>query len=384
MEVTKPELYEKHHSFNLFHSRNGEIEPQAERAVRIMETALSNLSLNGEREVIASACENLQKQARAETSEFQLTPFIADEMSKLDDEQLVTYLYHRFRYDVFPRKYRIDEYPPYLQIEPTSVCNFRCVFCYQTDLSFTGKSNGFMGSMSFDVYKQIVDEIEGKIHFLSLASRGEPLLCKEIDRMLEYSVGKFLGLKLNTNASVLTEPHIHAILSGGVNTLVISADAADEETYAQLRVNGSLSKTLKNLERFNHIKETQYPDSKLITRVSGVMVNDKQNIDEMRELWGGYVDQISFVKYNPWENIYVSQPNGVIVACSDLWRRMFVWHDGLVNPCDSDYKSALAVGQIGKSTISEIWNSSAYHDLRKSHLNAKRCRVEPCKRCMVI
>ena len=40
---------------------------------------------------------------------------------------------------------------------------------------------------------------------------------------------------------------IHAILAGGVKTLVISADAADKNLYKKFRVNGELEKVVKNL-----------------------------------------------------------------------------------------------------------------------------------------
>ena len=84
--------------------------------------------------------------------------------------------------------------------------------------------------------------------------------------MLEYTVGKFLNLKINTNGSLLNEKKIHSILSGGVKTLVISAIKADKETYRKLRVNGNLNKVLKNLELFNDIKSKNYTNSKIITR----------------------------------------------------------------------------------------------------------------------
>ena len=67
------------------------------------------------------------------------------------------------------------------------------------------KKSDHMGTMSLEMYKQIVDQAAGNIEFLSLASRGEPLVCKDFERMMEYSVGKFLNLKVNTNASLLTE-----------------------------------------------------------------------------------------------------------------------------------------------------------------------------------
>ena len=65
----------------------------------------------------------------------------------------------------------LDEYPPYLQIEPSSICNYRCVFCFETDKSFTTKKNGFMGTMEVDLFKDIIDEAKDNIEFISLASR---------------------------------------------------------------------------------------------------------------------------------------------------------------------------------------------------------------------
>jgi len=37
--------------------------------------------------------------------------------------------------------------------------------------------------------------------------------------------------------------------------------------------------------------------------------SEEQNFDEMKKLWGGLVDQIAFVDYNPWENSYLKNSN---------------------------------------------------------------------------
>ena len=100
--------------------------------------------------------------------------------------------------------------------------------------------------------------------------------------MLKYTIGKFLNLKLNTNASLLNEEKCHAILAGGVRTIVFSADAADEKLYSKLRVNGKLSKVLKNIEQFQKIRETQYQKSLIISRVSGVKFSKEQNFNSMK------------------------------------------------------------------------------------------------------
>ena len=177
---------------------------------------------------------------------------------------------------------------------------------------------------------------------------------------------------------------IHAILSGAVTTLVISADAADKELYSKLRVNGELSKVIKNIELFNKIKNAHYSENKIVTRVSGVKITDKQNFVDMTKTWGSLVDQVAFVDYNPWENSYDAEENDLETPCSDLWRRMFVWWDGIVNPCDVDYKSNLKVGDIDNKSVSQIWNGKQYNKLRNDHLLKLRKNHSPCKSCYVV
>lgn len=384
METTSStKTYNKKNSFHNLSATSGltTVKEQRDRAIRLLESSEPNAE---HKEVLEKALTGLKAGAAGESNPiFDITPFVADEMALLEDGRVPYFIFHRYRYEVYPSERKIDHYPPYLQIEPSSICNFRCVFCYQTDKSFSGNKK-FMGSMPFELYKKIVDEIEGKIEFISLASRGEPLICKDIGKMLEYSRGKFLNLKMNTNASLLSEKHCHQLLSGAVNTVVFSADAAEEPLYSKLRVNGNLDKVLRNIERFEKIRTTEYKDSKVTTRVSGVLVNEMQNMDKMKSLWGGLVDQISFVKYNPWENVYISPMSDVTTPCSDLWRRMFVWYDGLVNPCDTDYKSDLQVGNVKTDTIKDLWKSDGYKSLRDSHTGGKRSCVGPCNRCVVI
>ncbi|MCX5796534.1 MAG: radical SAM/SPASM domain-containing protein [Elusimicrobia bacterium] len=315
---------------------------------------------------------------------FTLHANVREELARLTDAELPRYLYYRYRYEVYPDRKLLDDYPPCVQIEPTSVCNFRCVFCYQTDQEFTRKANGHMGMMTLDTFKRVVDQIQGEVEAVSLASRGEPLLCRDLDQMLAYASGKFLALKLNTNASLLTESMCHAILQAGVATLVFSADAAAEPQYSRLRAGGSLEQVLKHLKMFAEIKRRQYPQSRMITRVSGVKVAGSGKLGDMERFWGGYVDQVAFVNYNPWENVYGASPSRIAAPCSDLWRRLFVWWDGRANPCDVDVRSTLAVGSVKRAGVSRIWRGEAYERLRAGHLAGKRSELEPCARCAVV
>lgn len=58
----------------------------------------------------------------------------------------VDYLIYRYKFKNYGRLRKIPEFPLYLLIEPTSICNLRCKMCFQTDESFSSNKN-FMGRM---------------------------------------------------------------------------------------------------------------------------------------------------------------------------------------------------------------------------------------------
>ncbi len=377
--------YRKHDSFvGLRHS--GPLAEVTDR-VRKVRDGLERAGLaDSTRSVVRRACAELLGEAGdgGEGPRFTLQSYVVEETARLTDDELPRYLFYRYRYEIYPQRKILDDFPPCLQIEPTSVCNYRCVFCYQRDREFTKKAAGYMGTMSLDLFKRVVEQAAGRCEAVTLASRGEPLACPDIEAMLGYAAGKFLAFKLNTNAWFLDEARSHAILSAGLNTVVFSADAASEPAYSQLRVGGKLDRVLKNIERFHDIRAKHYPRARTISRVSGVKVPGTPELDQMERFWGGLVDQVAFVKYNPWEDTYEQPVNDVGAACSDLWRRMFVWWDGTVNPCDVDYKSTLAVGTAVEGRLGDLWRSDAYEKLRAKHVGGERSACFPCNRCTVV
>ena len=304
------------------------------------------------------------------------------EIKKVSKQKLARYFIYRYKFNIYPKLQIVDDYPPCIQIEPTSICNYRCVMCYQADKSFSNKSNGFMGHMKLDTFKNIVDEVSENVEAITLASRGEPTLNPKFEEMLTYADNKFLALKINTNASMLNEKLIHSILSSNIQTIVFSIDAKDKDLYEKIRVNGNFEKVTKNLELFNNIRNKEYSREDKIVRISGVKINEKQDIEEMRNKWGDVADIIAFTNYTPWESSYDNEINKIEKACSELWSRMFIWQDGKVNPCDYDYKSKLSKWNIMNQKVTSIWNSEEYNFLRYSHQNKLRTKIEPCKRCI--
>jgi len=380
-----PKAYQKYNSFVGIRHAVANIQDVLSR-VREVRSSLDQHDLSQyQQEVVLKACDEiLGQETSAPEPRFTLHDYVAQEILSQEPRHLPRYLFYRYRYEMYPKRKVLDDFPPSLQVEVSSICNYRCVFCYQTDQKLTDPQNGHMGLMSLDLFKKVIDQAQGHCENVTLASRGEPLMNRNFKEMLAYTRDKFVAFKINTNAWFLDAEKSHAILEAGVDTLVFSVDAATEPLYSQLRVNGNLERVLKNIDGFQEIRAKPYPNSRIITRASGVKVSDDQQLDEMENLWGAMVDQVAFVAYNPWENTYQQPINDISDPCSDLWRRTFVWFDGTVNPCDVDYRSTLAVGNVKEADLESIWNGQGYSALRESHLAKARSGLFPCNRCTLV
>jgi|TARA_B110000438_G_C15800256_1_gene644799 organic radical activating enzyme len=294
------------------------------------------------------------------------------------------YLIFRYRLHIFPEKQIVYDFPIYLLIEPVSACNLRCVMCFQIDDSFSSSKN-FMGKMEFSLFKKIIDDAyNGGTKAITMASRGEPTLHPQLGEMLEYCKGKFFELKMNTNGTLLTDKLIHQILQSGVTEMVFSVDSYSKKEYESIRVKGIFETVLNNIKKFKEIREKFYPNSSCATRVSGVKINDTQDPKMFRKFWQNYVDNVVMVemqyKWDTYSNPKENMSNG---PCDILWERMYIWYDGICNPCDIDYKSELAVGSIKENNIYDIWHGGKYTQYRSAHKNGNRQMLYPCDRCSV-
>lgn len=274
-------------------------------------------------------------------------------------------------------------YPPYLLIEPVSTCNLKCPFCFQTDKTFTKKP--FMGLMSFELFKKVVDEAnEIGVGAITLASRGEPMLHKNFSEMLDY-LGKkenIFEIKINTNATFLSEEICHSIFKNNVAQIVISADHYQKDEYERLRKNSNYEKILKNVDNLFEIRKKFYQNSTTEIRISGIDFEKILNREKFKNFWIKRSDHVTASFALERWNTYENEPHqDVNDPCENLWDRMYVWFDGKVNPCDADYKSFLSYGNAVNNSIKEIWNNQIITKLREEHLNNERKKTKPCDRC---
>lgn len=319
-----------------------------------------------------------------DSEEFRLTPHELHFIKKANKSIWVDFLIHRYRFKKYPLKKKVTPFPVHVLIEPTSVCNLRCIMCFQIDKSFSHNKN-FMGFMGMDLYNKLIEEIsENNCQSVTLASRGEPTLHKEFDLMLDkLSQKKIYDTKINTNATVLTDKLIHSILSNNIAVVTFSADACNKETYERIRVKGKFEKVVNNIKRFKEIRDSDYPNHITQTRISGVAVENTQSPKEMESFWKKYVDQVSIKREIPRWDSYGNPIHNKESVCTWLYERLYIWFDGMCVPCDFDYKSYLNLGNANKNTIKEIWHGKKYDNIRERHIKGERKCVEPCNRCLL-
>lgn len=299
------------------------------------------------------------------------------------DKNNLDYINYRKNLKKTVSKKKQTYFPQYLLIEPTSICNLRCVMCFQQDKSFSSNKK-YMGKMDINLFKEIIDQAEkGGTKSITLASRGEPTLNSNLPEMLDYIKGKFLELKLNTNGTLLSENLSREILKAGVNDLVFSIDSHEKAKYEKIRVKGKFNKVLENIKKFLTIRENEFPEHTTTVRVSGVKVSKNLDKNEFNEFWNELVDYSVLVNLEQRWDTYNNeiQPKNNLLPCDYLWKQMYVWWDGTVNPCDIDYKSSLAIGSLKNNSIKDLWNSEKYNALRQKHLSGNRTDYSVCSKC---
>jgi MoaA/NifB/PqqE/SkfB family radical SAM enzyme len=295
------------------------------------------------------------------------------------------YLLYRYRFNMYPRQHRAPAMPVILAVEPTSVCNIKCVMCFQMDHELSGRRS-MRGFMSRVLYKQIVEEAAAKgVGGIVLASRGEPLLHPEIvDFVRLAKTAGIIDVKLNTNATRLDERTARGLLDAGLDTLVFSVDSAVKEQFEKIRIGAKFDRIVANIRRFNEIRAAEFPSSATRTRISMVLVDSEQDTVNAVEFWRSMVDEFAVRWAIPRLGIYDQAARPERRPCSLLWERLYIWWDGIVNTCDEDYLSKLQIGQLVEGagpTVEELWHGQTIDRYRRLHVDGRKNEMSPCSNC---
>lgn len=306
-------------------------------------------------------------------------------LSFQDDSLKIDYLVYRYKFAEYPVKKIVSEFPIIVAIEPTSLCNLRCIMCFQSDTDYFRRGNDLMGYLDMGLYRELIDEMaENQPCGLVLASRGEPLLHGQFTEMVAYAVAKgIIDVKINTNATALTEKKVRELLKAAPSTIVFSVDAGDKKEFETIRVGANFDKVLANIKRFNEIREKEFPNSPTKTIISMTIFRPTQDAEQAEKFWAPMVDEFAIHSANYFVDIYdhPEVPSNT-PPCSYLWDRISIWWDGSANPCDIDYKSHLSLGKVGSGqTIKSVWLGKKMQEMRANHMKGLRNLHYPCGQC---
>ena len=304
-------------------------------------------------------------------------------ISGLEEYKIPAYIGYRksFGRGISRRNYKNK--PVFALLEVASACNIKCPFCFQSDPTFTTKE--FMGVIDTNLAFKILDEVDQmKIRGLTIASRGEPLLCKDLGKILSYISTKenILEVKLNTNAKRLTKEKLEMLINSPVNILVISTDHYQRELYEKYRHGSNYDNFIDNISRINPMRILFNRERTLYTRASGVAVDKKMDLKDYDNFYSNYFDESGTTKMSArWDTYNNDIYEEDIRPCGIPFERLYIWYDGVTNPCDSDYKSYLSPGNVKELSIRKCWENLS--NLRESMLAGKRQENTPCDRCYV-
>ena len=318
---------------------------------------------DGKKEGIVIINARFHQQKQYELAEYEKTP---------------QYKEYRRKWAENPKNGIVERVPTHIDIESTSVCNLRCVTCFQAYEKIP------RGYMEMDLFKKIIDEgTEKGLCSIKLNYRGEPMLHPKIVDMVRYAKEKGLvEVMFNSNCVFLTEKMANDLIDAGLDQLICSVDGHTKETYEKIRIGAKFDQVIENIKNLQRIKKERGVE-RPVTRVQ--MVHSPASSSQVAgylEFWKDVVDRVAITDMCDWTNKNLKT---VIVSdqfrCPKIYQRMSVWFNGKVTICDGNYYGKLIAGDLTKQSIEEVWNGPVIKKMRETHSQGNSHRIKICAEC---
>jgi len=289
-------------------------------------------------------------------------------------------------------KFRKKSYahPFWAQIEPTNYCNLKCKMCVQSTDPFLKR-----GFLSYEDFKIILNKLPFIIG-LMLQGFGEPLLNKDLVKMIKYSSKKGYIVETTTNGTLITNSVAEKIVNSGLDSITFSLDGATKESYEFYRTGSNFESVIRNIKNLSELRKRRNSNLKIhinsiVTKRNYHELPDlvnlcgEMNIDEI--FIGFMLVQGDFpIEFNTEQKIYPNETKlkdylekslerakmlGLKIhvnpfcggKCDSPWTRIYVNYDGTVTPCCVIIKKIM--GNLIKEDFDKIWNGEDYIEFRK-------------------
>lgn len=280
-------------------------------------------------------------------------------------------------------------FPNMVHVDLINICNLGCIHCPQANIKQVVP--GYKpNQLDFEIFRRIVDEVAGHKANLRLTCDGEPFLYKHIVDAIRHI--KQAGVEfatLTTNGTLLNDEIRQVLLEPADTKFVVdfSLDALYRSTYDKIRQKGNF------LAAYNAVlsllrERRNYPNLRIIVNIIEQDAVSSEEIDSFKRFWKPLVDDVVVrtyvdVKGSNSASQMKMAPNQERWPCSLLWNRMAISSFGRPRFCVDDWRerSAFAEFDLDSHTLAEIWQSSAYQDLREQHLQGRFDEIEICSIC---
>jgi MoaA/NifB/PqqE/SkfB family radical SAM enzyme len=317
--------------------------------------------------------------------------------------------------------------PRSLYLETTSRCNSLCETCI---LTFGGREP--QKDLGWREFRQVVDQFPVLDRVL-LHGIGEPLLNRDLPRMIEHCKGRGAMVLFNSNAITLGPRLRAALIESGLDELRVSLDATTAPTYARIRGVDAFDKVIANLEGFALAKRRAGSERPRVTlwftalrdnipeipalvplarRVSAVGINLQRLVynglglaTEEQSLFGRLKDEedavLRFTEATAVQAGVAFTASGAVApevsltpshddrpwsACRRPWTLVYVTVHGNVLPCCiapfiTRHYDGIVLGNLFRQSLAELWWGEPYVRFRSAIQTASP--PEPCRGCGV-
>ena len=291
-------------------------------------------------------------------------------------------------------------------IEPSSLCNFRCVQCFHSiddDNYFTRRRM----NMPLSLFQRVIEQLKSwkgdKIKVLKLSLYGEPLINPNFCEMLRIAAEAEVAerIETTTNASLLSRDIAEKLVLHRLDYMRVSIYATeqlkhDRMTHSAIDM-GCIHENLRILQEIKRRQGSERPFAGLKMLESG---NDVQ--DAFVRMYRDVADELYFDKPHGWINVDDADFLGRYcqgeadaageglkccstsrIACPMPFTTMAIRSDGAVSPCCVDYIGGTNLGNVDESDLQEIWRSDAWIEFQRMQLQNRKNENYSCARCEI-
>ena len=228
-------------------------------------------------------------------------------------------------------KTQVSSYPTFLTYETSARCNLHCAMC-AVDESLNEFEVGRTAGM--EKTQHIYEECLPYAGKNQLHASGEVLMGKDFWKALDiathHSEAHPLEIEIFSNGLLLNEKNRKRILDSSLTDLVISTDAANDETYKRIR-GGDFSLLKNNISAL--VQENKNYNNKL--RITMAFCMMRENVEELPQFVElAHELGVTTVSYWPLFSTGVDMPVKQIGDFTFYYKQqMLIWYPNLTMEC---------------------------------------------------